>query len=340
MGLKVKIVCSELIMLLIEYLSDHSDLLRIVSSHSLYLNAFEILVITGRMCLDVGAKYAIFAKKVNQHAKLISTNNVLGEDQRLMFLYLLNDLELLRYEGDKEVNESVVLEKVQRLEVANFPDYQAKYQEYIKYILLNVAVKLLKKGYTVEGLYSYLPEKELYVIKGLYSVEDFNYKEAAHLVGITSAYYELYLEVRHNGFTNISEECLKEVLVKNWQSSGFFETLAEKYEESATPLRLWFSVYNSTYSKTTPLNILSNALKFFASIVDYWLEKVISVALSALLDLVKEIFNSILNAKKSLELSMTPFIQRIVLLIRAAVVEPGILESEVRLLFENTRKAI
>lgn len=69
------------------------------------------------------------------------------------------------------------------------PEYQVDYEEYIKWILMEVAVKLLKRGDSIEWLHSLLPSKELNTIKGIYSPQDFNYKEAANMTGVTTLYY-------------------------------------------------------------------------------------------------------------------------------------------------------
>lgn len=58
--------------------------------------AFEVLVITCRMCLDVGMKHIAFARKIAEQAKLIYSNIRPANSEPNVFIYLLNDLEFLK----------------------------------------------------------------------------------------------------------------------------------------------------------------------------------------------------------------------------------------------------
>ena len=89
------------------------------------------------------------------------------------------------------------------------------------------------------------------------------------MTGLTTVYYELYIEVRENGFSRITDDKLMELLTNAWNEKGYFEVLAENYELSVNPLRIWFNCYNSLLSKSTEPSYYYNALKFFISLVEY-----------------------------------------------------------------------
>lgn len=96
--LRIRMICSELLQILIGYLNTHEEILMLINYKTLYLIAFEILVLTTRMCLDVGVKHLSFAKKANDHTKLIITNAQIPETDPNIFIFCLNDLEIAHYE--------------------------------------------------------------------------------------------------------------------------------------------------------------------------------------------------------------------------------------------------
>lgn len=90
-------ICSELLQILITYLNNHDDILVLINYKTLYLIAFEILVLTTRMCLDLGSKHLIFAKKANEQTRLIITNVQIDETDVNYFIFRLNDLEIFQH---------------------------------------------------------------------------------------------------------------------------------------------------------------------------------------------------------------------------------------------------
>lgn len=46
------------------------------------------------------------------------------------------------------------------------------------------------------------------------------------MTGLTTVFYEFYIEYKENGLSRITDEKLSELLSQSWNSRGYFEVLA------------------------------------------------------------------------------------------------------------------